>query len=232
MKLEDLRRDIRNAGLSGTAFDLGYRLINRCAPFMMLKMMGITMATLNRRILALPPGYRTAFPDQAELRRYAQDPAYDMTDAFLDQALAKGDRCYAILEGDTLASYGWYSLDDTHITGELSLRFSREWMYMYKGYTLPRYRGLRFHAVGMAALLDEASRLGLRGLLCFVEANNYSSLKSAYRLGYRDVGMIVTLKALGQYWVRIDHACATHGFAVTSLEPQPLPAMGSVKSLP
>jgi len=232
MNLEDLRRDLNYAGLSGTAFDLAYRLTNKCAPFMILKLMKITMETMNRALVALPAGLQVAFPEEADLRRYARDSANDLTDAFLDQALAKGDRCYAILDGDVLASYGWYSRDDTHITDELVLRFSREWLYMYKAYTMPRYRGLRLNAIGMAALLDEGRRLGLRGLVSFVEANNYSSLNSGYRMGYQDVGRIVALKALGQYWIHVDRACGTYGFAVTSLEPQRLPRMAGAKGLP
>src|SRR5262249_54137505 len=148
-----------------------YRLTNKGVPFMMLKMMSITMETVNRALLVLPQGHRAAFLDEPDLRRYAQDPAYEMTDTFLDQALAKGDRCYAILEDDILASYGWYSRGDTHITDELVLRFNPEWIYMYKGYTLPRYRGLRLHGICMVKALDEHTRLGLRGIVGFVEAN-------------------------------------------------------------
>jgi hypothetical protein len=231
MNLGDLRRDLKNAGLAGLCYDVGYRALNRAAPFMVLKMMRITLAEADPRFLELQPGHRAVFLDEPALRRYALDPAHELTQAFLDQALAKGDRCFAILDGDVLASYGWYSGAETQITEELMLRFDPRWIYMYKGFTLPAYRGLRLHGICMVSALREYTRLGLRGIVGFVEANNYSSLKSGYRMGYADIGRVTALKALRRYWIHLDRGCRNFGLTVTSCAPEPLPQTSGVKGL-
>jgi hypothetical protein len=56
--------------------------------------------------------------------------------------------------------------------------------FMYKGFTRPEYRGQRLHAVAMANALMECAKEGRRGLVCFVEANNFNALKSCYRMAW------------------------------------------------
>ena len=145
------------------------------------------------------------------MREYARDPLNEMNDQFLDNALAKGDRCFAILDGDILASYGWYSNNATSISDELVFRFSADWIYMYKGFTRSDYRGLRLHALGMALALREYSKYGFRGIVSNVEANNYNSLKSVHRMGYHDIDKILALKLFGKYWIRTGQRCKSYG---------------------
>ena len=52
---------------------------------------------------------------------------------------------------------------------------------------------------------------GARGLVSFVEANNFSSLKSCYRMGYVKVGSIVALRVPGRYVIRVGRGCAPLG---------------------
>ncbi len=231
MNLTDLRRDVKNAGLVGACYDVGYRAMNRLAPFMVLKMMRIRMQEADPAFLRLQPGHRAVFLDAPALERYSMDPAYELDPAFVGQALAKGDRCFAILDGDTLASYGWYSGAETRITSELVLRFDPKWIYMYKGFTLPAYRGLRLHGVCMVSALREYTTQGKAGIVGFVEANNYSSLRSGYRMGYVDVGRVTALKALGRYFIHLDRACLAFGLTVTTSTPKPLPQTSGVKGL-
>jgi hypothetical protein len=224
-------RDVRVAGVPGACFDLGYRALNRLTPLMVLRIVRLTRATADARLLTPPPGFRGGFLDAAELRRHAEDPALELGGAFLDDALARGDRCFGLVLGDRLASYGWYSRDPTHITRDLVLRFDSDWTYMYKGFTLPAYRGLRLHALGMIGALWADTGRGSSGIVSFVEANNFSSLRSVYRLGYADVGRIVALRALGRYWIHVDGRCREHGFALTSADSPPLPRGPGIKQL-
>lgn len=84
------------------------------------------------------------------------NPEYEMNERFLRGALAKNDRCYGILHGQTLASYGWYSTEPTTaLTDDLVLSFDSRWVYMYKGFTHEQFRGQRLHAAGMAQALHE-----------------------------------------------------------------------------
>jgi len=102
-------------------------------------------------------------------------------------------------------------------TEELSLRFSPQWAYMYKGFTRPEYRGQRLHAIGMALAMMEHSREGCHGLVSYVESNNYNSLKSCYRMGYVKAGTIVALRVGGRYLIRVGRGCAPFGLGLRAV---------------
>ena len=137
---------------------------------------------------------RAEFVDAADLERYATQPEYDLPQDFLRRAQAVGDECFAIRDGDVLAAYGWYSTSTNHFTDELTLHFSSDWVYMYRGFTHPAYRGRRLHAVGMTLALSAYRARGFKGLVSCVEARNQASLKSVYRMGYRDFGTIYGIR--------------------------------------
>ena len=50
------------------------------------------------------PGFRYVKLDKQTLLSYADKPAYGLPEAFVTDALGKGDECHAILHGDDLAS--------------------------------------------------------------------------------------------------------------------------------
>ena len=140
--------------------------------------------------LAPPEGYWARFVSPSELWRYATEPTYDLPESFVHRALATHDECFALGQGDEIAAYGWYSTTMNRFTDELTLRFSREWVYMYRGYTHPAHRGKRLHAIGMTMALAAYQARGFNGLVSCVEAGNEASLKSVYRMGYRTFGTI------------------------------------------
>ena len=194
--------------------------------------------------LAPPAGYWARFLAPAELWRYAAQPAYDLPEPFVRRALAAHDECLAIGEAGQLAAYGWYSTTANHFTDELTLRFSQEWVYMYRGFTHPAHRGRRLHAIGMTMALAAYQARGFKGLVSCVEACNAASLKSVYRMGYRTFGTIcgVRLGAL----VRVprsksrllDHqivlctpGCRRFGFRLERTGPAPAPAPASPEPL-
>ena len=216
MNFETIRRTAENAGLGGVAYDLFYRSLNHLTYFKVLQGMTVTMETLDPKYLVSNPAYTDGFLDESQLRGFAKDPANHISDAFLDRSLPKGDRCYAFLAGDRLASFGWYSDKATLIDGGLTLHFDPAWVYMYHGYTQEADRGHRLHAVGMAKALRAFTELGYRGIVSYVELNNYSSLKSCYRMGYRNFGRIAALRGIGSFLIRRDRACEAYAFDLTA----------------
>jgi hypothetical protein len=229
MNLGDLRRDLKNAGLGGMCYDIGYRALNRAAPFMVLKMMRITLAEADPRFLELQPGHRAVFLDEPALRRYALDPAHELTQAFLDQALAKGDRCFAILDGPRKLRLVFRGRNADHRGAGAALRPALD-LHVQGLHAA----GLSWPAPARHLHGQRAARIhapGLRGIVGFVEANNYSSLKSGYRMGYADIGRVTALKALGRYWIHLDQGCRSFGLTVTSCPPEPLPQTSGVKGL-
>lgn len=220
MDWTDIRRAAQNAGWSGVAYDLHYRALNRVTLYMVLQGMTVTMETLDRQFLSGPERYRYDILDEAALRRYSCDPSNQLRAAFLDQAIRKGDSCYAVLDGETLASFGWYSNRPTRINNGLELQFHPSWIYMYHGHTRDEYRGQRLHAVGMAKATEAFTRRGYKGLISYVEANNFSSLKSVYRMGYRNIGRVAVLRLFGRYLIRLDPSCSEYEFEVKEAAPE------------
>jgi hypothetical protein len=149
--------------------------------------------TVNPRFVALAPGYDARFLTPAEVWRYAEDPCNDLPDSFVRRALATGDECFAILHGDALANYSWYTKATNQFSLTLRLDFDREWVYQYRAFTLPDHRGRRLHAIGMTNALRACLARGDRGLLICVDASNKASMTSCLRMGYRVFGTIYSL---------------------------------------
>jgi hypothetical protein len=85
---------------------------------------------------------------------------------------------------------------------------------MYKGFTDPRYRGQRLHAIGMTRALHEYRRRGLRGIVSYVESTNFDSLKSCFRMGYKVFGSIYLARLLGRHFARSSPGCEPYAFRV------------------
>jgi hypothetical protein len=209
-------RTLRQRGLAGVLYDLVLRALNRVVYFRILRAVGLEApdpSSLERR-----PEYRYGFLSRALILAFAVDPQYEMNDRFLREALANGDRCYGIVHGETLASYGWYSTEPTRaLNDDLEVRFEPADVYMYKGFTHQDYRGQRLHAAGMAGALDDYRKAGARGLVSYVESNNFSSLQSCYRMGYTAFGRVVVVRARGRYLIRHSRGCRKRGFTVARL---------------
>src|SRR6266540_3997133 len=60
-------------------------------------------------------GYQFTFLGRDTLLAFTENKEYELSEEFVWRALKKGDECYGILDGPTLASYGWYSSKPTEI---------------------------------------------------------------------------------------------------------------------
>lgn len=186
--------------------------------------------------LTLEPGYEAGFLSADELDRYVAQPEYGLTEHFVTRELAMGHECFAIRQGSTLATYGWYSTTPTHFTDDLAVRFARQWVYMHSGFTHPAFRGRRLHAFGMTIVLTLYRARGYKGLVSIVEGKNTASLKSCARMGYRHFGTIYTVRPgrlLGLRGRLVERAfilatpgCRAFGFGLarTPVGTAPLPA--------
>jgi hypothetical protein len=211
MNLDTVIGNIKNVGFSKALGDIGIRTANRVVPFKVLK--GVRIETVDPAFLECDPRYRGLFLDEPLLRQFSADPKNELPEKFLDDALEKGDECYAFVAGSDLAAYGWYSRKPTSLDlPGLELSFSDRYVYMYKGFTAHSHRGQRLHAVGMTRALQAYLGRGYRGIVSYVEWNNFSSLKSCYRMGYCDFGNIVVAGAGGHYAIRHGAGCRQYGF--------------------
>ena len=210
-----IRVDLKQQGVTKTVADLALRVANRVMILKVLKC--VTIETPNPEFLNCDKNYRGLFMEPDLLRKFSASPDYELSPSFLDRALAKGDECYGFLDGDVLAAYGWYSRKPTETDWHgLMIHFDDEHIYMYKGFTHPKHRGKRLHAVGMSRALEANLERGYKGIVSYVEWNNFASLKSCYRMGYTDFGTIYAA-AIGSTWlVHCDAGCRRGGFRLAN----------------
>ncbi|MDX1429290.1 MAG: hypothetical protein R3282_03335, partial [Rhodothermales bacterium] len=171
-----------------------------------------TLQTMSLRAVDIPNkyfesahAYDHGFKTAQELRKYVADPRNDLTHEFLDYAESKGDWCYAITDGDVLASYGWYSAHPTRFIKGLVIEVDEGDIYMYRGYTIQGYRGRRLHGFGMAQACRAFTQKGYSRLVSYVDAKNVSSSRSAGKLGYENRACIYVLRVVGMNFVWADY---------------------------
>ena len=207
--VSSLERNVHSHGYRAAMYDVVIRGANTFVIWKNLQC--IVIVDPDPKYTVVVPRFRCVKLDKQTLLSYADKPAYELPEAFVSDALEKGDECHAILHGDDLASYGWYSVKPTLINDELRLHFNPSYVYMYKGFTLSAYRGQRLHAIGMTLALMQYRSMGFKGMVSCVETNNFDSLKSCYRMGYRPCGNIRFMKFAGKYLIRANAACRKYG---------------------
>jgi hypothetical protein len=208
-----IRHSVATVGLPHALHDLTLRTANRVVLIKILKCMAIDR--VNPAFATCPEPYRPMFLTKPMLREFGRDPANEMPESFLEEALSKGDECFGLLAGETLASYGWYSIGPTRIDPPaLVLYPGARSVYMYKGFTHVAHRGRRLHAIGMTLALQEYLDRGFKGLVSYVESNNFSSLSSVVRMGYEVFGTIYVLRLSGVFFTRATAGCRARGLRV------------------
>jgi hypothetical protein len=217
MNLHFYRDSLNDHGMSATLYHAAYRAANQFTRLAVWNGLSITPDRVESRFRTDPKRTHGRMLEAAAMRAYAKGEANGLSERFLDEAVAKGDRCFAFFEGDVLTSYGWYSTQPTRLTeisDSLVLSFDPKYVYMYNGFTLPKHRGQRLHALGMAAALEAYAKEGHKGLVSYVDSTNFASLKSCYRMGYRTFGHVVLVKVGKQYLCRSTPGCKDYDFRV------------------
>lgn len=130
------------------------------------------------------------FLPAAEMKQYQSQNPELLSDDFLALAERRGDHCYAFSDGRKLASFGWYAKKLCLVRG-MECTFSDQFVFMYRGYTAPDYRGRRLHALGLAEALERLARSGKKGLISTVNISNAASRRSIERLGFEYRGYIL-----------------------------------------
>jgi hypothetical protein len=211
----------RRFGIARGIYDLVYRKFRRSRELFILVAVVLTGESVDAAFFEKNGRFDCRFLGREEVLRFAADSRCEMSAEFVQDALDRGDECFGVLDGDVLASYGWYSNGPSRITersDELVLRFDPRYLYMYKGYTLPAYRGERLHGLGMALALREALARGRLGLVSYIESNNFRSLRSSYRIGYRRFGSVVVGRLLGELRAVATPGCRAYAFQVEPAE--------------
>jgi hypothetical protein len=213
--VRQLRETVSRYGARAALYDLHCRLVNRVARVDVLRAMRVSLADVPSAELFDAPGFDARFVSPDELEAAAHAGTHDLTPEFLERATRRGDRCYGIFEGGTLASYGWYAQQPTQIDRHYMLHFDPDYTYMFKGYTLGAYRGKRLHAIGMCRALRAFTEEGKAGLVSYVASNNFASLRSVARMGYQIFGHLYLARAGKHALAFASGGCLPYGVRAT-----------------
>jgi len=215
MQVVRIGRHVREAfqryGTSAVVHDHGCHAANIVADFQILKGMTAHLRDVRDPRMFEAPPFEGRFVSADELARH-HEGSYGLSAEFLRDASDRGDRCYGLFHAGVLASYGWYTAVPTPIDGHFVLHFDPAYTYMFNGYTAPAYRGLRLHAVGMCQALRAFTEEGKKGLISYVQSNNFASLRSVARMGYRTFGSIYALRVGGVAFSYATKGCASYDF--------------------
>ena len=181
-----------------------------------MKCMVLTMHTVDQGILSDGAGYDEKFLSEDECLCFARRDVSDMQADDIRQSFSNGDRCYALIKDQEIASYGWYSTSTTVLPSGLMLGFDQSYVYMYGGYTRSEYRGQQLHGKGMARALKFYYQHGYKGLVSIVDARNYESLRSIHRVGYRIFGRIYVFRIRKKRFVWRSPGSKKYGFFATN----------------
>src|ERR1044071_4434516 len=99
-KLEAVQRKIRRHGLAATGYETAIKALGALVEFKIMR--GVFVDRPDPAFLECP--YQPMLLDAAALRRFARDPANELSQEFIDEATARGDQCYAICDGERLAA--------------------------------------------------------------------------------------------------------------------------------
>jgi GNAT superfamily N-acetyltransferase len=107
-----------------------------------------------------------------------------------------GDVFYGAKINGKYAHIKWIAFNQSYVSEiESLINLPADSVYLYDGYTLPEYRGLRL----TSTVLDEAfkflSEIGIRRAYSFIMPNNFRILKSKDREKARRIGLISFYKA-------------------------------------
>src|SRR5262245_60736059 len=112
--VSDFRRDMETFGFSKSFYNFSIKVINRFVFFKILMCVFIDVA--DPRYMGDENKYRYSFLGSDTLMDLAKHKDNGLSLSFVHEALEKGDECYGILDGDSMASYGWYSNKPTLVT--------------------------------------------------------------------------------------------------------------------
>jgi hypothetical protein len=190
-----VRHDLRYFGLRRTVYDVFVRALNRAVVFKSLIVLKIV--SVDSQLLVLSRELEARFLTELEMRQLVDEPAFEVSESFLEDVFEKGDACFGIFDGETLVSFGWYSTKPTATSDDLTIMVPGEHVYLYKAFTRAGYRGRRLLAIGATLALREYLALGYTAFVSYIESNNFSSLNAFSRTGAVEIGRLRLIKWRG-----------------------------------
>ena len=160
-------------------------------------------------------GLELRFLTSGEIMQFASDMGYRYSPAFASEAMARGDRCFGILERGRLLSYCWYAYGAAPVFDDIEVIVERPFIYGYNAYTDPAHRGRGLHILGIDAASIALGREGVSGITAYIESDNVAPLMAARKMGERFVGFVVLYRAFGRFRWFATSGCRQGGLSIS-----------------
>lgn len=207
--IASFQRNVRHHGAQVAIYDLVVRSVNRFLYWKTLDCM--VLCDVDPRLMNLPENFQCVQLDNSQLASFDRAKGNELAGNLVQGTLSEEDECHAVLDGDTIASYDWYSRSPTLIDDDLQLHFNSQYVYIKKEFIAEAYRDQQIHTVGMMRALKAYRGRGFKGIIAYVESTNFDALKFCYRLGYRNCGQIRVLRIEDQYFIQNGEGCRDYG---------------------
>jgi hypothetical protein len=145
-------------------------------------------------------------------RFFDREQGHSYQNAFASDALARGDRCFGVLNGRHLLWYCWYARGAAPVFDHVDAAAEFPFLYAYNAHTDGAYRSRHLHSIGVSASGRFFAREGYQAFAAYIEATNIPPLIAARRMGERFVGFAVVRRtASGVRWFAT-RGCKKVGF--------------------
>jgi hypothetical protein len=149
-------------------------------------------------------------------RFFDREQGHSYRSAFAAEALARGDRCFGVLEDGHLLYYCWYARGPAPVLDGVFAAVEFPSLYAYNAHTHDAHRGRRLHAIGVDASGRVFAREGYRAITAYIEATNLPPLIAARRMGERVVGFAVVHRTAGGVRWFTTRGCQRAGFRLVA----------------
>ena len=147
-------------------------------------------------------------------RFFDRNEGYGYLRAFATDALARGHRCFGVLERGRLLWYCWYANGPATVFDDVEVVVDFPFMYGYNAHTHSDHRGRGLHRLGVNASARTFASEGYCAFTAYIEADNLAPLIAARRMGERVVGFAVVYRVLGRVRWFATSGCQRGGFRI------------------
>ena len=116
-----------------------------------------------------------------------------------EKIFGPGDMCIVGEVAGRIVHWTWFALNGNYVM-EMEKRIqmpSLDSAYVYAGYTVPEYRGLRIAPKAEEEMYNHLHNRGIKRVFGLIESSNFPSLKYHRSIGFRKIGTIRFIRILG-----------------------------------
>ncbi|KAA3618664.1 MAG: hypothetical protein DWQ05_06800 [Calditrichaeota bacterium] len=201
MSWDQLKRDFFSVGLKGILIDLVIRFVNLFTYFKVLHCLAIEEAVLHHEIKELNLQYQDKFLSSDEVDKYVHIETTRLPDYVAEDGINKKDECLGLLDNGNLINYCWYSDLPTRLCANLEIHFSADYKYAYRSFTIVPFRGQRLQGLNLYRALKYYQKKGYKGVVAYVDSNNFNSLRSLNHLGFQIFERVMIIKFWKTYYI-------------------------------